>query len=399
MKWRTFGATWWGRAWIDALEHRARLVPNRLPRGRPYARQDRTGELSVGHGSVTAPVRGSRRQPYQVTLRVRTFDDEEWDRLLGAIAGRAGHAAALLDGGLAPAVGDDARAVGIELLPDAGELQPRCSCPDWADPCKHAAGVCYLVADALDTDPFALFELRGRDRDRVLAGIRRRRSGSDATASPATELDDMADTPDPGVRATVAWARPLGDLPRLPAPTGAPGRPAPWPTDPPEDSGFDAAGLIALADDAARRAWLVRRGEAGSGLGLAEDAELARRGAAALGTPRWGGLATRSGLRAATPAGRALAWRRGGAEGLGPLDEEPWRPPPTTMAAARDSVAAVGPSRVRVDRNRLVLDDVIQLRLGRRGRWARFEKRRGRWELAAPLAEEPDDLIDDPTDP
>src|SRR6266496_1095821 len=36
---RTFGNTWWGAAWVDALEQRAKLDPNRLPRGRTYARR------------------------------------------------------------------------------------------------------------------------------------------------------------------------------------------------------------------------------------------------------------------------------------------------------------------------------------------------------------------------
>ena len=44
---RTFGVTWWGRAWVDALEGRAQLDPNRLPRGRTYARTGRVGELKV----------------------------------------------------------------------------------------------------------------------------------------------------------------------------------------------------------------------------------------------------------------------------------------------------------------------------------------------------------------
>ncbi|MGH9293466.1 MAG: hypothetical protein ACRDZ6_11960, partial [Acidimicrobiales bacterium] len=40
---RPFGATWWGRAWVEALEGRARLDPNRLPRGRTYARTGAVG--------------------------------------------------------------------------------------------------------------------------------------------------------------------------------------------------------------------------------------------------------------------------------------------------------------------------------------------------------------------
>ncbi|MEJ7585244.1 MAG: SWIM zinc finger family protein, partial [Acidimicrobiales bacterium] len=161
---KRFGATWWGKAWIKALEGRARLDPNRLPRGRTYARQSRVGELSVKPGEVTAGVSGSRPTPYIVRLGVRTLSETEWDALLDVIASRAGHAAALLDGELDPGVADDAAAAGADLLPGPGDLTTRCSCPDWAEPCKHAAAVCYLVADVLDADPFALLLLRGRRR-------------------------------------------------------------------------------------------------------------------------------------------------------------------------------------------------------------------------------------------
>ena len=51
---RSFGATWWGRAWLDALEHRARLDPGRLSRGRSYARRGSVLELTVSPGEVEA---------------------------------------------------------------------------------------------------------------------------------------------------------------------------------------------------------------------------------------------------------------------------------------------------------------------------------------------------------
>src|SRR5437868_4607494 len=46
-----------------------------------------------------------------------------------------------------------------------------CSCPDWANPCKHIAGVYYLLASALDRDPFLMFELRGLSRDDLHAEL------------------------------------------------------------------------------------------------------------------------------------------------------------------------------------------------------------------------------------
>ena len=89
-----FGHTWWGRAWVDALEQRARVDPNRLARGRTYARQDRVTSLAVERGRVLASVRGSRRLDYRTRIDVRTYGDDEWARVVDAIAGRAGHTAA-----------------------------------------------------------------------------------------------------------------------------------------------------------------------------------------------------------------------------------------------------------------------------------------------------------------
>ena len=118
-------------------------------------------------------MQGRKTEPYEVRIRVRRFTDEEWDRVLTAISARLGHAAALLDGELPPEIAEDAASAGLDLLPGGGEIGPRCSCPDDADPCKHSAAACYLVADALDADPFAALLLRGRTRDQVLAGCGR----------------------------------------------------------------------------------------------------------------------------------------------------------------------------------------------------------------------------------
>ena len=167
-----FGRTWWGRAWLEALEQRAQLDPNRLPRGRDYARGGTVGELTIAPGEVRAQVQGRKTRPYEVRIRVRRFTDAEWDRVLTAISARLGHAAALLDGELPPEIADDAARAGLELLPGGGEIGPRCNCPDDADPCKHSAAACYLVTDALDADPFVLLLLRGRTRDQILAGVR-----------------------------------------------------------------------------------------------------------------------------------------------------------------------------------------------------------------------------------
>jgi len=404
---RTFARTWWGKAWTDALERRAQLDPNRLPRGRTYAGTGRVRSMELVPGEIRAVVQGSRTAPYSVRVGITTFSEAEWDRLLDAIASRAGHAAALLDGELDPAIVEDAERVGVTLLPGPGDLTPRCSCPDWADPCKHAAAACYLVASELDRDPFSLLLLRGRSRAQVLDALRTRRA---ASGSRGRRRAGRAPLADPGVRAAEAWARSLGPLPAPPVRRDHPGRTAPLPTEPPAHLGFTAETLAALADDAARRAWHALRGEAATGVVEGELADLARRAhdalEAALPSGHDGGVPTggvaafdelvgRSGRRARDLMADAEAWAEAGGAGVLAMHEAVWSPPIARMAAGRDAVVASGaaPSQVRVRNNTITVAGKTQLRLARDGRWYRLDKRGGRWALTAPAADEADDLV------
>ncbi len=122
---RPFGATWWGKAWLDALEQQAQLDPNRLGRGRSYARRGSVLELTVDPGTVRAQVQGSRPTPYEVSVTIRAFSDAEWDAVLDVVAAQVGRVAALLDGELPPEVVDDAQAAGLDLLPGAARCGPR----------------------------------------------------------------------------------------------------------------------------------------------------------------------------------------------------------------------------------------------------------------------------------
>jgi len=71
-----FGKTWWGNSWLNALMHTD--YSNRLPRGRRYARNGSVLSLSVSpYQGVLAAVQGSRRQPYQISLSLKTFSKKE----------------------------------------------------------------------------------------------------------------------------------------------------------------------------------------------------------------------------------------------------------------------------------------------------------------------------------
>jgi uncharacterized Zn finger protein len=388
---RGFGLTWWGEAWVTALEQRARLDPNRLPRGRGYARGGTVGELAIGPGEVRAAVQGRRVRPYQVRVRVRVLDAGEWDRVLDAIAAQVGHAAALLDGELLPEVADDVRGAGTDLLPGPGELQPRCSCPDWADPCKHAAAVCYLVAGALDADPFSLLLLRGRRREEVLAALRARRGSAGATAPPAGPFQPAAD---PGVDAREAYRRALASLPAPPLPPQRPGQPAVLPVDPSPGAGLRPEDLVALAADAAARAFQLATGSGDGGLSLDLEADLARRAAGLLGTGRGlAELAASAGMPSRELLGWAVTWQRAGRGGLDAL-RTTWQPAATDLVEGRAALdRPAGQDAVRAWRNRLTCGG-LQLRLGGDGQWYRFVRSGSAWTLDGPAAPEPSALVD-----
>jgi hypothetical protein len=332
---------------------------------------------------------------------VRRFTNDEWDRVLAAISARLGHAAALLDGELPPEIADDAASAGLNLLPGGGELGPRCSCPDEADPCKHSAAACYLLTDALDADPFTLFLLRGRTRDQVLAGVRARRRGAapgqatspgaaaEGPAGDRAKAPSVASPPatDEGVDARAAFGSPTSPepVPPVPLPPRRPGHPAALPVDPPPWRSGLRDDLLELAADAARRAWDLAMGlSADAGLTLDPDADLARRAARALGTPAFAVLAVRSGVGERDLARHALAWRQGGMTGLESLRAE-WDPAADDpdafelLTVARAALRTKANAAETIQGNRITAGH-LQLRLGRDLRWYPYTRSDQDWE-------------------
>lgn len=374
---RPFGGTWWGRAWLTALEDVAGLDSTRLARGKAYARGGRIRAIEVAPGEVRAYVRGSRFEPYRVSIVWPALTDEQWERLLDVVSTKVGHVAALLDGDLPTDLVADLSAAGLSLLPGPGDLDPSCSCPDEAVPCKHAAAVCYEVADLLDSDPFELLLLRGRSRDEVLNALRARRSG--ITDEPTTMAERRDD-----VDAAEAFARTPEPLPDLPLPPAKPGRPAPL-VGAPSSGTVSPADLQSLAVDAAQRAWELVTGAGDGCLGLSVEEDLARRAAAVRGTPAFDALAKRAGVPARLLARRAAAWRRGGRDALAVM-EDTWSP---DEGDVYEAVVAVG-GGAHVWRNQVSdAADKVQLRLGRDGLWYPLKRVDRVWEVAGTPAADP----------
>lgn len=178
------GTTWWGQRWIEALENVLRGDSGRLARGRTYARAGRTHDLVVKGGKVTAKVTGSRATPYKITIELTELGAPAWKKALDGLAKKAQFSAELLAGQMPQAIDEVFVEAGVSLFPkQRADLKTSCSCPDWGDPCKHIAATHYVLGEALDRDPFLLFELRGRTKDQVLDALRAARGGVGETAA------------------------------------------------------------------------------------------------------------------------------------------------------------------------------------------------------------------------
>ncbi|MFF4571880.1 SWIM zinc finger family protein [Streptomyces sp. NPDC001410] len=377
-----FAETWWGNAWVDALEQGA-LDVKRLGRGRGYADQGHVDAITVTPGLVLAYVRGSRPRPYRVQVRLRTLEDADWERFLDAAADRPGHIAALLDKELPQSLAD----CGAPLLPGPRDLAPQCSCPDSGHPCKHAAALCYQTARLLDADPFVLLLLRGRGEKGLLDALSRRSAARAARAAQEGSPRSL-----PGVRAAEALAP--RQLPPLPMPLPVPPHPEQPPVYPAAPGGPDPFALDQLATDAAARAHaLLATGRDPVGeLTLWQDAvrlAAARPGSGLTATTRtlYATLAAATDRTTGDLARAVAAWRQGGPEGLAVL-EEPWDPPAGRFDRARPLLLAADLPAFRPWRNRLTHPrGHVQLRLGRDGLWYAYESEPGQddwWPRGTP---------------
>ena len=168
------GETWWSQRFIELLESFG--VGSRLKRGRTYARAGQVVELEVEPGLVLAKVQGSRYSPYRVRIRGKVLSEHQWRRVEKAMAAQALPLAKLLAGEMPHDIEELFASCKLTLFPRSKrELTASCSCPDWANPCKHVAAVYYLLAERFDENPFLIFAWRGREQDELMERLRARR--------------------------------------------------------------------------------------------------------------------------------------------------------------------------------------------------------------------------------
>src|ERR1035441_4962426 len=157
---RTIATTFWGKAWCENLEGYSDYA-NRLPRGRTYVRNGSVVDLQISQGKVTARVSGSSL--CKIEMKIKPLAASLWKSIQTECAGKIDSLIELLQGKLSSAVMQIVTRPEKGLFPTPKEIDLDCSCPDWADLCKHVAASLYGVGAKLDQNPSLLFLLRGVD--------------------------------------------------------------------------------------------------------------------------------------------------------------------------------------------------------------------------------------------
>jgi len=161
---------WWVEQWMELIN--SYRYKKRLERAWTYAREGNVLSIRFEGRRVHARVQGSESEPYKVKLWLDVLSDEDWGYVLEALGQKARWSAQLLAGIMPQDIERAFAASGRRLFPfKLQEVRSECSCPDKANPCKHASAVYYLMGDRFSEDPFVLFQLRGRTRSQLLADL------------------------------------------------------------------------------------------------------------------------------------------------------------------------------------------------------------------------------------
>jgi uncharacterized Zn finger protein len=163
---KKLSTTFWGQAWCRHLES-YQQYESRLPRGRSYLRQGKVYNLEMTPGNLSATVAGS--ELYDTRIHIQPLPNKQWQAIVKSSAGQVGSMLDLLAGKLGDGLMQVLTDPDHGLFPKPKEIRFDCSCPDYADMCKHVSAVLYGVGVLLDTRPELLFTLRGVDQAELLS--------------------------------------------------------------------------------------------------------------------------------------------------------------------------------------------------------------------------------------
>ena len=148
----------------------------RLGRGRNYAVSGQIVSMKLAGPHVEASVVGTRPEPYSVTIDFRTPEGASRKRIVERMRAEPMIVARLLADDLPTEVEAAFKAEDHYLFP-GGKLGPgiydmttKCSCPDYANPCKHSSAVLLLLGEEVTRRPATLLEFRGIPLEELYEG-------------------------------------------------------------------------------------------------------------------------------------------------------------------------------------------------------------------------------------
>lgn len=159
------GRSWWSRRWREIMERMG--LGARLGRGRNYAASGQVVALKIAGPHIEASVVGTRPDPYFITIDFRTPADDARERIVSGLRAEPMMVARLLADDLPVEVESLFKAEGCDLFPGGRlssgkyDMTTKCSCPDYANPCKHSSAVLLLLGEEVTRRPATLLELRG----------------------------------------------------------------------------------------------------------------------------------------------------------------------------------------------------------------------------------------------
>lgn len=180
---RKLATRFWGSAW---MRHLAVCESGGLclAPGRTLLRHGCVLDIRVAPGLVSAKV--SAEELYEIELRLAPPDEERVEALATLCAGKIDSLLSLLEGRVDEVLLQQLCDPDNGLLPDARDWHISCSCPDWSDPCPHAAAAMYALGVLLDSQPELLFTLRSIDSASLLRKPEHTSDAFDAASLSAT---------------------------------------------------------------------------------------------------------------------------------------------------------------------------------------------------------------------
>lgn len=157
--------SWWGKRWIDSIADKT--LGGRFGRGRAYAMSGQIVNIAESPSRIDADVIGVRPDPYHVAVVFRSPVGEARERIVARLRSEPMFVARLMSDELPTEIEGIFRDEGYDLFPggklapDTYDMTTSCTCPDYANPCKHCFAVLIVYGEEIARHPAKLLALRG----------------------------------------------------------------------------------------------------------------------------------------------------------------------------------------------------------------------------------------------